>query len=270
MPDFPFTRLVKKGMHIGTGVDVNHNDLRGQVDTVNSVTFVAWGAALIGTALHAGIALHTQLANRSAVCDAASRTESAKQPQGGVAAPQYSESTQYMGIIAGGWGNGDTRGIAGLVGPSGDGVLSCNVFGKNDFAEVTDIIKCLIHAVERDAHWVVTQGISVRIAVLAACAPRVDSPAAAHSLRHAIQRVLQWTDTNAPYKWQMTRDAFAKICDRDGIVVVSAGDGVYKEYLGREYVGVDVANSGWDEWSDQYEPNKVRTSAIPAYARDAR
>jgi hypothetical protein len=67
-----------------------------------------------------------------------------------------------MGTAAGGWGNGDTRGIAGVVGPTGNGVVSCNVFGEYPWAYDSDIVKCLVHAVQRSAHWVVNLSLGVR------------------------------------------------------------------------------------------------------------
>jgi hypothetical protein len=46
IPNFPFTSLTKKGTIIDDGADMNHNDLRSQVDTANSVTFSCMFALL--------------------------------------------------------------------------------------------------------------------------------------------------------------------------------------------------------------------------------
>jgi hypothetical protein len=67
-----------------------------------------------------------------------------------------------MGTMAGGWGNGDTRGIAGVVGPTGNGVVSCNAYGSDPGAHDSDIVQCLVHAVARSAHWVVNLSLGVR------------------------------------------------------------------------------------------------------------
>lgn len=54
----------------------------------------------------------------------------------------------------------------------------------------------------------------------------------------------------------MYRDALTKLCDSDGIAFVSAGDGTLK---GEDLYGVDVADCGWSETLNQYEPNQVRS-----------
>lgn len=61
--------------------------------------------------------------------------------------------------IASAWGGNDPSGVAGILGPAiGRKPVSCNVFGQNgdaDGASISDIVRCLAHARQRDAHWVV-------------------------------------------------------------------------------------------------------------------
>jgi hypothetical protein len=35
--------------------------------------------------------------------------------------------------MAGGWGNGDTRGIAGVLGPTSGGIVMCNAFSPGSY-----------------------------------------------------------------------------------------------------------------------------------------
>jgi hypothetical protein len=52
--------------------------------------------------------------------------------------------TFVMGIMAGAWGGGDPRGIAGVLGPASSGMLSCNCFasGTGEYSDtVTATLK---------------------------------------------------------------------------------------------------------------------------------
>ena len=88
------------------------------------------------------------------------------EPAGGAAASNASHGTHVMGTAAGGWGDGDTRGVAGIVGPARASLLSCNVFGMGEGSATSDIVKCLVHAVQRGAHWVVNLSLGVRRGLL--------------------------------------------------------------------------------------------------------
>ncbi|KAF6248316.1 peptidase S8/S53 domain-containing protein [Scenedesmus sp. NREL 46B-D3] len=70
-----------------------------------------------------------------------------------------SHGTHVFGTIAGAWGSNDPSGVAGVLGPAvGRKLLSCNVFGRNgdaDGASISDIVRCLAHARQRNSHWVV-------------------------------------------------------------------------------------------------------------------
>uniref|UniRef100_A0A383V483 Peptidase S8/S53 domain-containing protein n=1 Tax=Tetradesmus obliquus TaxID=3088 RepID=A0A383V483_TETOB len=104
------------------GIDPTHNDLKNQMDRVNSVTYCR------GTG---------------------------NQPPGGVEAKNAAHGSHVSGTAAGDWGGGDTRGIAGIAGPMKGQLVSCNVFGSSNGATDSDIGKCLAYAVSTKSHWAI-------------------------------------------------------------------------------------------------------------------
>ncbi|WIA23563.1 hypothetical protein OEZ85_000288 [Tetradesmus obliquus] len=118
----PFAQITKKAMIIDDGIDPTHNDLKNQMDRVNSVTYSR------GTG---------------------------NQPPGGVEARNAAHGSHVSGTAAGDWGGGDTRGIAGIAGPMKGQLVSCNVFGSSNGATDSDIAKCLAYAVSTKSHWAI-------------------------------------------------------------------------------------------------------------------
>ncbi|WIA44059.1 hypothetical protein OEZ86_010422 [Tetradesmus obliquus] len=118
----PFAQITKKAMIIDDGIDPTHNDLKNQMDRVNSVTYSR------GTG---------------------------NQPPGGVEARNAAHGSHVSGTAAGDWGGGDTRGIAGIAGPMKGQLVSCNVFGSSNGATDSDIGKCLAYAVSTKSHWAI-------------------------------------------------------------------------------------------------------------------
>ncbi|WIA21689.1 hypothetical protein OEZ85_000857 [Tetradesmus obliquus] len=104
-----------------------------------------------------------------------------------------------MGVMAGAWNNGDSRGIAGVVGPARSSMLSCNCFGRGTgacsdsvTATLKDVASCLAHASSQSAHWVINLSLGA---------------------------------TGTSSQFSMWQDAFKQhVCDKDGIIVVAAGN----------------------------------------------
>lgn len=120
-------RITKPGMILDTGVDVNHNNIRRQVNVQASRTFAA----------------------------AHARSEASNNGRAGLS----SHGSHTFCTVAGAWNQGtvDPSRIAGLVGPATGKMISCNVFGNNgdnDGAAVSDLVRCLSYAVRANAHWV--------------------------------------------------------------------------------------------------------------------
>eukprot|EP00775_Hariotina_reticulata_P002403 gene2403-2707_t len=151
-------------MVIDDGVDFYHNDLQPQVDKANSITFASFSNNL---------------------------------PSGGAECVDKGNTCYHgshvTGTAAGAWGGGDTRGIAGLAGPAANSIISCNTFGTSKGAAITDIVRCLQHAVSRNAAWVINMSLGGIYAL---------ADASVSLLREAMQAV----------------------CNAGGIIVVAAGN----------------------------------------------
>ncbi|WIA10327.1 hypothetical protein OEZ85_010519 [Tetradesmus obliquus] len=123
----PLSSVTRAGTIVDTGADFMNYNVANQVDRERSTT----------------ITISSQRSSNS---------------EGGRAGFS-SHGTHVFGTIASAWGGNDPSGVAGILGPAiGRKPVSCNVFGQNgdaDGASISDIVRCLAHARQRDAHWVV-------------------------------------------------------------------------------------------------------------------
>ena len=78
----------------------------------------------------------------------------------------------YQLCYAGAWGNGDTRGIAGVAGLADRAVVSCNAFSPGSAfsstmtsvgAATQDVVSCLKYVATVNAHWVVSAAAAVLV-----------------------------------------------------------------------------------------------------------
>ncbi|WIA20461.1 hypothetical protein OEZ85_004868 [Tetradesmus obliquus] len=137
--------FTKRGTIIDTGVDYNHLDMLGmnsqlQIDKSRSATFNRAGNSPAQGASNLNL----------------------------VSTSVTGHGTHVAGIMAGGWGNGDSRGIAGVLGPTSSGLVMCNAFSPGSYfsssmvqvaASTQDLLACYNHTRSVDAHWVINMSL---------------------------------------------------------------------------------------------------------------
>ncbi|WIA40762.1 hypothetical protein OEZ86_004442 [Tetradesmus obliquus] len=188
--------FTKRGTIIDTGVDYNHLDMLGmnsqlQIDKSRSATFNRAGNSPAQGASNLNL----------------------------VSASVTGHGTHVAGIMAGGWGNGDSRGIAGVLGPTSSGLVMCNAFSPGSYfsssmvqvaASTQDLLACYNHTRSVDAHWVINMSLG---------GPGTMAEMAAE--RDTIKQT---------------------ICDNGGMVVVAAGN-----------EGLNISAAGTDASGYQYD-----------------
>uniref|UniRef100_A0A383VUC4 Peptidase S8/S53 domain-containing protein n=1 Tax=Tetradesmus obliquus TaxID=3088 RepID=A0A383VUC4_TETOB len=166
----PLSNFSRRATVVDTGVDYSHLDFPGQISKALSATFNS--------------------ANNTPVAGAANKN---------LGDLGSDHGTFMMGVMAGAWNSGDSRGIAGVVGPARSGMLSCHCFGRGTGASsdsvtatVKDVASCLAHASSQSAHWLINLSLGA---------------------------------TGTSSQFAMWQDAFKQhVCDKDGIIVVAAGN----------------------------------------------
>lgn len=158
----PLPAVTKPMTIVDTGADIMHNNVKPQMNEATSMTFA----------------------------NAAQRSSTSEGGRAGLS----SHGTHVFGTAAAAWGGGDPSGIAGVMGPTGGTVVSCNTFGDNgdvNGASVADIVRCLAHARQNNAHWVVNLSLGG-----------------------------EWDKSGATTA--LMRDALNEICAAGGLVIVAA------------------------------------------------
>ena len=177
------------------------------------------GWVLRGATLDNGVYMaHNDLKGQFNVAD--SFTPAGATPAGGQAGDS-GHGTHTSGTFVGAWDGGDMRGIAGVPGKAQ--VISCNMiptdFNGAGFGQL--ITDCIKHAADKDASWVISNSWAF-----------VNPMSPDHSTISLI------------------RDAIKQyVCDRGGIFVVAAGNGLCRNFPSASPPRICTCNRPSSPWS---------------------